>query len=107
MKAHNAQALIDKGQVNFLSTASQLKQHYFPIPCFQLAITLVKSHQRTIISIGSCQVSYSLFAWLISHQPALFFSQNKPATSNQPAVLFSQNKSAPAINHQPNEQGVK
>jgi hypothetical protein len=27
MKAHNAQALIDKGQVNFLSTASQLKQH--------------------------------------------------------------------------------
>jgi hypothetical protein len=45
----------------------------------------------------------SLFAWLISHQPAVLFSQNKPATSNQPAVLFSQNKSAPAINHQPNE----
>jgi hypothetical protein len=40
-----------------------------------------------------------------SHQPAVFFSQNKPATSNQPAVLFSQNKSAPAISHQPNEQG--
>jgi hypothetical protein len=36
-------------------------------------------------------------------QPAVFFSQNKPATSNQPAVLFSQNKSAPAIGHQPNE----
>jgi hypothetical protein len=46
----------------------------------------------------------SLFAWLISHQPAVLFSQNKPATSNQPAVLFSQNKSAPAISHQPNEQ---
>jgi hypothetical protein len=41
---------------------------------------------------------------LISHQPAVLFSQNKPATSNQPAVLFSQNKSAPAINHQPNEE---
>jgi hypothetical protein len=45
-----------------------------------------------------------LFVWLISHQPAVLFSQNKPATSNQPTVLFSQNKSAPAINHQPNEQ---
>jgi hypothetical protein len=32
---------------------------------------------------------YSLFVRLISHQPA---------------VLFSQNKSAPAISHQPNEQ---
>jgi hypothetical protein len=46
----------------------------------------------------------ALFAWLISHQPAVLFSQNKPATSNQPTVLFSQNKPAPAINHQPNEQ---
>jgi hypothetical protein len=45
-----------------------------------------------------------MFAWLISHQPAVLFSQNKPATSNQPAVLFSQNKSAPAISHRPNEQ---
>jgi hypothetical protein len=57
-----------------------------------------------------CQVSTwaagatTLFAWLISHQPAVLFSHNKPATSNQPAVLFSQNKSAPAISHQPNEQ---
>jgi hypothetical protein len=55
---------------------------------------------------------------LISHQPAVLFSQNKPATSNQPllfshsksatsnqaAVLFSHSKSAPAISHQPNEQ---
>jgi hypothetical protein len=46
----------------------------------------------------------SLFVRLINHQPAVLFSQNKPATSNQPAVLFSQNKSAPAISHQPNEQ---
>jgi hypothetical protein len=46
----------------------------------------------------------ALFAWLISHQPAVLFSHNKPATSNQPAVLFSQNKPAPAISHQPTEQ---
>jgi hypothetical protein len=46
----------------------------------------------------------AMFLWLISHQPTVFFSQNKSATSNQPAILFSQNKSAPAINHQPNEQ---
>jgi hypothetical protein len=47
---------------------------------------------------------FALFAWLISHQPAVLFSYNKPAISNQPAVLFSQNKSAPAISHQPTEQ---
>jgi hypothetical protein len=45
----------------------------------------------------------ALFVWLISHQAAVLFSQNKPATNNQPAVLFSQNKSAPTISHQPNE----
>jgi hypothetical protein len=39
-----------------------------------------------------CQTVYigvqinALFVWLISHQPAALFSQNKPATSNQPAV---------------------
>jgi hypothetical protein len=51
--------------------------------------------------------SNALFARLISHQPAVLFSHNKPATSNQPAVLFSQNKSAPVISHQPTEQAVK
>jgi hypothetical protein len=49
----------------------------------------------------------ALFAWLISHQPAVLFSQNEPATSNQPTVLFSQNKPAPAISHQPTEQAVR
>jgi hypothetical protein len=48
----------------------------------------------------------ALFAWLISHQLAVIFSQNKPATNNQPIVLFSQNKPAPAISHQPTEQAV-
>jgi hypothetical protein len=51
-------------------------------------------------------LTISLFARLISHQPAVLFSQNKPATSNQPAVLFSQNKPAPAISHQPTEQAA-
>jgi hypothetical protein len=45
----------------------------------------------------------ALFVWLIHHQPAVLFSQNKQATSNQPTVLFSENKSAPTISHQPNE----
>jgi hypothetical protein len=45
-----------------------------------------------------------MLVWLISHQPTVLFSRNKPATNNQPAVLFSQNKSAPAISHHPNEQ---
>jgi hypothetical protein len=48
----------------------------------------------------------ALFVWLISHQPAVLFSQNKPVITNQPAVLFSQNKPAPAISHQPNEQAA-
>jgi hypothetical protein len=48
----------------------------------------------------SCHLCIALFAWLISHQPIVLFSQNKPATNNQPAILFSQNKSASAISHQ-------
>jgi hypothetical protein len=46
-------------------------------------------------------VHSTLFAWLISHQPAVLFSHSESATSNQPAVLFSQNEPAPAISHQP------
>jgi hypothetical protein len=60
------------------------------------------------VKVGSLKVwvSVGLFVRLISHQPTVLFSQNKPATSNQPAVLFSQNKSAPTISHQPNEQAA-
>jgi hypothetical protein len=47
-----------------------------------------------------------LLAWLIGHQPAVLFSQNKSTTSNQPTVLFSQTKPAPVVSHQPNEQAV-
>jgi hypothetical protein len=49
---------------------------------------------------------FALFAWLISHQPTILFSQTKPVTNNQSAVLFSQNKPTPAISHQPNEQAA-
>jgi hypothetical protein len=44
---------------------------------------------------------------LVSHQPTVLFSQNKPAASNQPTVLFSRNKLAPAISHQPNKQAAE
>jgi hypothetical protein len=37
------------------------------------------------------KMRFALFVWLISHQAAVLFSQNKPTV-----VLFSQNKSAPA-----------
>jgi hypothetical protein len=57
------------------------------------------------VRVQNCkQTKHALFVWLISHQPAVLFSRNKPAITNQPAVLFSQNKPAPAISHQPNEQ---
>jgi hypothetical protein len=46
-------------------------------------------------AIASLQI-YTLFAWLISHQPTVLFSQNKPATSNQPTLILSQNKPTPA-----------
>jgi hypothetical protein len=37
-------------------------------------------------------------------RPVRLLISHQPTTSNQPAVLFSQNKPAPAISHQPNEQ---
>jgi hypothetical protein len=69
-----------------------------------LFLNLIRNHQDVRVLALSQPVS--LFAWLISHQPAVLFSQNKPATSNQSAVLFSQNKPAPVISHQPTEQVV-
>jgi hypothetical protein len=49
-------------------------------------------------SLGLSATSQQYFS-LTRNQP--------PATSrNQPAVLFSQNKPAPAISHQPTEQGA-
>jgi hypothetical protein len=46
--------------------------------------------------------AHTLFAWLISHQPTVLFSQNKPANSNQPepasSTLLSEQTS---ISYQP------
>jgi hypothetical protein len=50
----------------------------------QLSVTLLQ-----VMGLYFQEPTSSLFVRLLSHQPA---------------VLFSQNKSAPAISHQPNEQ---
>jgi hypothetical protein len=68
---------------NWVSEAPQLSNLFIfgPFGCFE----------------GDFRMICALFVWLISHQPIVFFSQNKSATSNQPTVLFFQNKSAPAV----------
>jgi hypothetical protein len=70
--------------------------------CHRLRSFLPKINAKSAISWCLVPTPCSL----VSHQPAVLFSQNKSATNNQPAVLFSQNKSAPAISHQPNEQAA-
>jgi hypothetical protein len=57
---------------------------------------ITSKRSSTGLSCSWCDVSDALFVWLVGDQPAVLFSQNKPAISNQPTVLFSQNKSAPA-----------
>jgi hypothetical protein len=71
--------------------------------CGYTAQVLINELHALTNSTYNIAHTYALFVWLISHQPAVLFSQNKSATSNQPTVLFSQNKSAPAISYQPNE----
>jgi hypothetical protein len=43
----------------------------------------------------------SLFAWLISHQPTIFFSQNKPATSNHQPASSTFLSEQTSTSHQP------
>jgi hypothetical protein len=64
-------------------------------------------HGSTTTRTGATERTNALFSWLISHQSAVLFSQNKPDTRNQPAVLFSHNKPTPAISHQPTEQAER
>jgi hypothetical protein len=56
----------------------------------------------TLSNVNHQERSISLFARLISHQPAVLFSQNEPATSNQPqpasSTLLSEQTST---SHQP------
>jgi hypothetical protein len=58
--------------------------------------------QQTVAMILFGLPPQSLFARLISHQPAVLFSQNEPATSNQPqpasSTLLSEQTST---SHQP------
>jgi hypothetical protein len=55
---------------------------------------LLHRASRGPVRNGNCSID--LCTVRLAYQPAVFFSQNKPATSNQPTVFFSQNKSAPA-----------
>jgi hypothetical protein len=56
----------------------------------------------------STQAACSLGLSATSQQYFSLRTNQPPATSrNQPAVLFSQNKPAPAISHQPTEQRFK
>jgi hypothetical protein len=57
----------------------------------------------TLASLTHCSLGLSA----TSQQYFSLRTNQTPATShNQPAVLFSQNKPAPAISHQPTEQAV-
>jgi hypothetical protein len=70
----------------------QLAKHIY------IACTWPDPFQPTACSLGLSATSQRYFS-LRMNQP--------PATSrNQPAVLFSQNKPAPAISHQPTEQAA-
>jgi hypothetical protein len=75
-------------------------------PSLKKACGCLERCDQFVVSHKQPPATSSLFAWLISQQPEVLFSQNKPATNNQPAVLFSQNKPAPAISHQPTEQAA-
>jgi hypothetical protein len=85
--------------VRFFSESKQARA-----PARTLVGTAVLSTPLYLYVTTATPNALFVFVWLITHQPPVLFSQNKPATSNQSAVLFSQNKPAPTITHQPNEQ---
>jgi hypothetical protein len=77
-------------------------------PCDPRGITMVAARSELPVrswdgAIPARPPWSALFVCLISHQPTVLFSQNKPATGNQPTLLFSQNKPASAISNQPTE----
>jgi hypothetical protein len=96
----------------FLGKSNQLKgeDHWFCVgskleQCIRIH-SIYHILERICMFLEVFGKETALFVWLISHQPTVLLSQNKPGTSNQPAVLLSQNKPAPAISHQPNEQAA-
>jgi cytoskeletal protein RodZ len=57
---------------------------------------------QVVLLLLTVLLIFAMFAWIISHQPTVLFSQNKPATSNQPepasSTLLSEQTST---SHQP------
>jgi hypothetical protein len=47
----------------------------------------------------------ALFAWLISHQPTVLFSQNKPARTSQRCSSLRTNQHQPSATSQRNRLG--
>jgi hypothetical protein len=73
------------------------------LPCINLTVNLNVSLVATPENMESLKKKESkstsveisaLFAWLISHQPTVLFSQNKPATSQQYYSLRTNQPSA-------------
>jgi hypothetical protein len=50
-------------------------------------------HMTPVVVLGH-SLLFAMFVWLISHQPAVFFSQNKPAIS-QPYFSLRTNQHQP------------
>jgi hypothetical protein len=83
----------------FIMCCQAIKTSY----CYLLAYWLV--YHNPVAHIGRLPASAcSLDLSATSQQYFSLRTNQPPATSNQPAVLFSQNKPAPAISHQPNDQ---
>jgi hypothetical protein len=91
---------VDSGRLTGLVFVSEREHN---LETLYVALRFIATGEVKVFSFANI---YTLFVWLISHQPAVLFSQNKSATSNQPAVLLSQNKPAPVISHQPNEHAA-
>jgi hypothetical protein len=82
-------------------------------------ITLLEDHLKLWACCASRKndvepLGYAIFfsvspSFLSAYQPpaSSAFLSEQTSTSNQPAVLFSQNKPAPAISHQSNEQALE
>jgi hypothetical protein len=73
------------------------RTNILPHTCFRKALQYLQIHSSYASHGRQCwvtlhtagwQFTSTLFVWLISHQPAVLFSQNKPATSNEPTILF-------------------
>jgi hypothetical protein len=69
---------------------AQAHFHFIFVQCMKELCDLLDSSGMQICA---------LFVWLISHQPAVLFSQNKPATSTFLSEQIS-------ISHQPNERAA-